>query len=160
MAMSQSALAAELTATELYDDVADAIQAWADAYAAYFEGNGVTEGAQSNAVYVASGAIPAAKAAMVAAMGNLASNAAAAIESGIIAFWGALVPATAWPTTTAITPPTLLSGLASTLQSVFDANTNSNATKVTAMGAIAEAVHTASQGGTATWPSIGPQPII
>jgi hypothetical protein len=154
MAMLQTTLADELQALGLYDNEPDAIQAWADAFAAYFED------AESNAVIIASAAIPAAKAAMVSAMTGLSTAGAAAIQAGIVAFWGALVPATAWLTTTAITPPPGLSGLTAALQAVFDANTTGGLSKDASMTAIAGAIHPINAvGGAATWPGLGPQPI-
>lgn len=160
MAMLQTTLATELKALALYNDEPSAIQAWADAFANYFQGDGATEGAQSNALYITPAAIPAAKAAMVGAMTGLSTAGAAAIQAGIVAFWGALVPATAWPTTTAITPPPGLSGLAVALQAVFDANTVGGLSKDDSMTAIAGAIHPINAvGGTATWPGLGPQPI-
>lgn len=154
MAMLQTTLADELKALALYDNEPDAIQAWADAFAAYFGD------AESNAVIIAPAAIPAAKAAMAGAMTGLSMTGAAALQAGIVAFWGALVPATAWPTTTAITPPPGLSGLAAALQVVFDANTIGGLSKDASMTAIAGAIHPINAvGGTATWPGLGPQPI-
>ena len=157
MAMSQTILENELKALSLYTTEADAVTAWAEAFATFFEGDGATQGAMSNLVYVAAGAIAAAKAAMAAALSGMGvpGAGAAKIVIGIIAFWGALVPATAWPTVTLITPPTLLAGLDTTLQTTFNTNRDTPKTKDAAMDAIASDIYTANQGGLATWPALG-----
>lgn len=161
MAMSLATLKTELKAMALFSTEPPAVTAWTSAFAAYFQGNGVTEGAESNLVYIAAAAIPAAKAAMAGGLAGMSASGAGAakIAAAIALFWGALVPATAWPTTTAITPPALLAGLAATLQTTFTANKNGSLSKNDSMDAIATDIHAANQGGTATWPGIGPQPI-
>ena len=161
MAMNLTTLENELKAMALYSTEAAAVTAWADAFAAYFEGDGVTEGAESNLVYIVAAAIPAAKAAMAAGLVGMSvsGQGAAKIAAGITAFWGALVPAVAWPTTTLITPPLLLAGLAVALNAVFAANRSGALSKNDSMDAIAAVINTNNQGGTATWPIIGPQPI-
>ncbi|OGO08149.1 MAG: hypothetical protein A2Y61_00245 [Chloroflexi bacterium RBG_13_60_13] len=160
MALNQTTLADELVALDLYDNEPGAIQAWADAFAAFWEGDGVTNGAQSNAFYVSPAATPAAKAAMIGAMPGLAVSGAAALQAGIAAFWGALVPPTAWPSTTVITPPPGVANLAAALQTTFDANRDGASSEEDSMSAIAATLYAASLGGTATWSQpLGPQPI-
>ena len=157
MALSEATLATELKALPLFNTEATAIQAWANAFSTYFGD------AASNGVTIAPAAIPAAKAAMIAQLSGMsgADQGATKIGAGIVAFWGGLVPATAWPTTTVIIPPALLAGLISLLQAVFDANAAGAVSKETAMDNIAAVLHTNNQGGTATWPIPGPgiQPI-
>ena len=68
MALDLTTLEDELKAMALHSTEAAAVTAWADAFAAYFEGDGVTKGAVSNLIYVSALAMPAAKAAMEAAL--------------------------------------------------------------------------------------------
>ena len=159
MALSQAILATELKAMTLYGTEAAAITAWAEAFAAYFEGDGLTQGAESRAVYITPAGVALGKSAMALALvgmsgsGNGAAKIAAGISAGV-GFWNALVaaPAVAWPTVTVITPPAALAGLAAALQSTFDANRAGAKSKNDSMDAIAADIHTACQGGTATWP--------
>lgn len=165
MAMSLTVLENELKALALYDTEAAAVTAWADAFAAYFEGDGSTQGAESSAVYVASAAMPAAKADMASALAGMsgAGAGAAKIAAGITDFWASLVaavpPNDPWPTVTLITPPPALAGLAAALQATFTANKNGNKSKDDAMDAIAANINTACIGGTATWPGPTVLPI-
>lgn len=164
MAMNQTRLVNEMKAMTLYDTEIAVTMAWANAFANYFQGDGVAQGAESNLVYVAPAAIPAAKAAMVAALSGMSAPgvAAAKIAASVMAFWGSLAaaPATAWPTATLITPPVLLANLATTLQTNFDANTSGAVAKDPAMGVIAATIHAANQGGSATWPGTIVFPIL
>src|SRR5512140_327970 len=108
----------ELMNLGLYDNEAAACQTLADAFSNYFAD------AMSNGVPIAAGALPAAKAAMAAALvGMSVSGAGAAkIQAGIIAYWGAVIPAVAWPTTLLITPPPGLGTIAASLTAIFAAN--------------------------------------
>ena len=155
MAMSATELANELKAMPLFDNEADAAQAWAEAFGNYFEGDGSTHGAESNSVYVASALMATAKLAMQGSLAGMSSpgQGAAKIQAGIQSFWSILValPASAWATVTVITPPASLSGLAAALQPVFDNNRDSELSKDDAMTAIANAIHANNQGGSATW---------
>jgi len=156
MTLLASKLADELKALGLYSTEPAAINAWANAFNNYFTD------AMSNAVPIAPGALPAAKAAMISAMVGLSTSAGpVSLQASIVAYWGSLIPATAWPTVTVITPPVLLAGLTATLVSVFAANITSKASKNDSMTAIANAIHAANVGGIAVWPvPIGPQPIV
>lgn len=163
MAMDVSTLQSNLRGLGLFATEADAITGWAAAFADYFEGDGVTVGAQSNGVYVAAAAIPAARSAMESALVGMsaASMAGARIAGGISAFWSALVPSTAWPTTTGITPPGGLATLQSQLESDFATNVTGGASTSAAMDRIGETIHLANQGGSAQWPApVGPQAIL
>jgi hypothetical protein len=94
-------------------------------------------------------------------MTGLSVTGPAAIQAGIVAFWGAIIPATAWTGVTAITPPPPLAGLVASLTLVFAANVAGKKSKDDSMTAIANAIHTANLGGIAAWPlPIGPQPIL
>ncbi len=155
MALLQATLTTELQSLGLYGVEADAIDDWTAAFSAYFED------AESNVVSINPAALPAAESAMKGAMVGLSTGGASALQAGILAFWGALVPATAWTTVTAITPPPGLSGLAAAVQDAFDANTVAGNDKNTSMAAIAAKIHPLQLGGTATWPTpVGPQPIL
>jgi len=154
MTLSANTLATELKALSLYDTEAAAITAWAGAFGTYFQG------AQSNAVVIVSGSIAVAETAMIGAATGLATGAGTALQAGITAFWGALVPAIAWPTTTVITPPGLLAGMGAALDAVFASNMAGALDKNTCMTNIANIIHANVQGGTATWPlPIGPAVI-
>lgn len=158
MVMAAATLADELKGLDLYDVEIDAINAWADAFATYFED------ASTNGVPIAPLAIVPAKAAMVGALTGLSTDAATALQVGIVAFWGALVPAVAWPGVLAIVPPVLLSGMGVLLTGVFTANTEGELDKDASMTAIAGVIHTNNLGGIANWPpppgGVGPQPIL
>lgn len=155
MALLSTTLATELKAMDLYDLEADAINAWAAAYKEYMKG------ATSNGVTIVPVALVPAEAAMVGALTGLSTSGATALQAGIVAFWGAIVPATAWPTVTVITPPPLLAGLGAALTTVFTANMSGALSKDASMDAIATSIHTNSLGGTATWPvPIGPMAIL
>lgn len=155
MTLLAATLATELKNTGLYTTEAEAIDAWASAYKTYMLG------ATSNAIVITPAALDAAKLAMVGALTGLSVNGATALQAGIVAFWGAIVPATAWLTVTVITPPVLLTGLTAALTSVFASNKTGSLSKNDSMDTIAGAIHTNSLGGTATWPTpVGPQPIL
>lgn len=154
MSRTKAAIEAELLALTLYDNEPDAIDAWAEAYTAYFED------AQSavTSVPVISAALHAAggpKELMAAAMVGLSTAGAAAIVAGITAFWGRLVtgPASSYFSgATVIAPPAAIAGLSAALVATFATNIATSASKADAMGAIADDLHTASNGGTVTFP--------
>lgn len=148
MTLSASTLATKLKALPLYDDEGEAIAGFTDAFSDYFSG------AMSNGLPISALALPAAKTAMNSAMiALLSSNAANALSLGIAAFWGALVPVTAWATVTAITPPPLLANLETDLLLTFSNNKTGKLDKDVSMTAIAAKIHTDNIGGLATWPS-------
>lgn len=162
MAMNQTVLEDELKAMLLYDTETATVSAWADMFANYFQGDGASQGAQSNGFYVVSAAIPAAKTAMAGGLLGMSEpgQAASKIASGITLFWAALIPATAWPTVTLITPPPLITGLTAALQAAFNVNISDTTTKDAAMAAIAAVVHSSNQGGSAIWPGPTVFPIV
>jgi hypothetical protein len=148
MTLSASTLATKLKELPLYDDEGEAISGFTDAFSDYFSD------AMSNAIQISALALPAAKTAMETAMiALLSSNAANALTLGITAFWGALVPATAWTTVTLITPPVLLASLETALLVTFNNNKTGKLSKDVSMTAIASTIHTNNLGGLATWPS-------
>lgn len=161
MTLLSDTLATELKKLTLYSTETPAIAAWAEAFAKYFEG------AQSNAVPIATIALVPAKAAFIGAATGLSLDAATKLQAAITAFWGAIVPATAWATVTAIAPPGGLASISQDLKGidgisgVFGANTAGKLDKNDSMTAIATAIHSRQSGGTATWPlpTPGIQPI-
>lgn len=158
MALSATTLADELKSMELYSDEASAASAWAASYRAYMED------ATSNGIPIVAASLVAAESAMVAGLSGLSTAGATALQTGIQAFWGAIIPAVAWPTVTAITPPVLLAGLSAALTTVFAANIAGSLSKDASMTSIANTIHTNSLGGIAAWPApptgAGPQPIL
>lgn len=165
MALTDSVLAAGLAALEPTGDVNVAIQRVADAYHDYFQGASVS------GVPVTPGASDPGKAAMISAMGGLNSDAASALQSGIVAYWQALATlgTTLWvvpgfTTLPAVTPPPGISALSSPIQSTFDSNLSSQADLNTASSNVASAIHAAHSGGTVTLqPPVGapvPTPIV
>ena len=162
MAMSDSTLAAELKAVPLFDNEPDAAAAWANAFDVYFQDAEATAGGP-----VVPAGLSACKSAMEGALSGMSAPGAgaAALQAGILAYWGGIVPATAWATCTGVTPPPGMSALAATLTPVFLANTAPGVTKDQAMDAIAAAIHGVNiVGGIAVFPvppaGIGPQPIL
>jgi len=148
MTLSSSTLATELKNLPLYDDEGEAVTGFTNAFGTYFAG------AISNGIPINAAALLAAKEAMkVAMLALLSSNAASALRLGILAFWGALVPVTAWATVTVITPPVLLANLETDLLVTFNNNKTGKLSKDVAMTAIAAKIHTDNVGGLATWPS-------
>lgn len=161
MAMSDSTLADELKAMPLFDNEPDAVAAWADAFDVYFQDAEAGAGGP-----VVPDGLSACKSAMEGALSGMSGSGAgaAAIQAGILAYWGAIVPAVAWATCTGVTPPPGLTGLAAALAPVFLANTAPGVTKEQAFDAIAAAIHAINiVGGQAVFPvppgGIGPQPI-
>lgn len=144
--LSSSKLANELGNIGLQSTEAGARAAWAAGFAAYFED------AQSNAVPVVAAGLPVAQAAMEAALTGLSLDGPGALQAGLLAFWGALVTPTCWPTATAVTPPPALAGAAAALQVVFLANTSGALPAAMALAAVASALHTVNQGGLVAWP--------
>ena len=156
MALLADTLATELKAMALFDNEADAIDAWAEAFSTYFED---AASAVLGASPILAAAIPPAETLMKAGMTGLSTAGPAAIQAGIVAFWGSLVanvsnPVTqAWATVTLIVPPVLLTGIAAALTTLFATNTAGSVAKDAAFDAIAASIHTNNQGGLATWPN-------
>ena len=130
----------------------EAIQKWADAWNEYMIS------AAAGAVPLSPAAANIGRAAMVQSMAGLSVTGAAAIQSGITAYWGALAsaPAVAFAGAAAVTPPPGLGGVAGILLGVFSTNVVDKAPRPVAAQKIATALHGANMGGTAT---IGGSPV-
>jgi hypothetical protein len=170
-----------LSATTLYDELAsnienfnteaDAIVGWATAFDNYFQDAiAVTTPSPPSGISVTPGTTAGAETAMETGLAGINTSGAAAIVNGITAYWGGLSTAAALifvavPPATAITPPSGLSGLQTTLENVFASNVTSNATKEVALTAIANAIHAVQiVGGICVFPptptGLGPLPIL
>ena len=157
MPMVSPDLADGLEALVPTSDVSAAISALADAWETYFAQ------ATVGPTGVASGTLTAAKGAMVAALASLnaTSGGAAAIQAGIVAWWGAVVPAAAviWagntPPVLSATPPPSLSTIAAALAPVFASSTSGSLSLQDAVAAIAAVLHPLNLGGIA---AVGPPP--
>lgn len=158
MSMLQATLKSELVAMVLYGEEAPAVAAWAAAWSAYFAD------AETNSIPINPAALPAAEAAMAAALLGMSASGAGAgkIQAGIQAWWNAMVaaPATFWAGCTVIAPPPGLSGIAAALQSAFDSNTSGGVTEDAAYDVIAGIFHSANLGGQATFPGPLVFPIL
>lgn len=121
MALDEATLAAELLgiSEDPSDTEAAAVIAFAAAFNVY-----MLESTVGGNEMVASFGTTAKDAMALALPGMNASGAAAAkIQAGVIAYWGALAVAGVWDVTlTPTTPPTALATLGAALQTVFDAN--------------------------------------
>ena len=149
MARNVATLETELNNLALYDTEAAAITGWVNAFSTYF----------ADATTATKGTIfargdPAARTAMVAAMTGLSTAGAAALTAGIVAFWnhGVNRPNVWWATCTAIAPPAALATLEAELDATFAQNIAEEASKALSMQRIAGKIHTACNGGTATFP--------
>lgn len=143
-----------------------AIQNFADAFANYFALASV------GGVPALPGSLSGAKSTMIGAMSGLSASggAAAAITTGITAFWGVVAAssATIWPAAPAFpavsaTPPPGLAGIAGALNGVFAANKAGNLALAAAANAVATAIHSTQLGGiaiVATVPVPTPSPIL
>ena len=157
MPMSPITLANEVAALPLTLDVTVAINGWTNAWINYF--------AASSA-----GPVPCVKPVlettpkllMAAAMTGMATAGAAALQAGILAFWGGVASlATAvYPTATTVTPPPGLAGLSAALIPVFIANTTGKLSKIDSAVAIANVMHPLNLGGTAVIVAPPPVPIL
>ena len=161
MVMSAATLATELKNLTLFDTESAAAAALAGVFATYSKH--ALAGAAGTVLAPGLSACPAAMEAALSGMSALGQG-ASKIQAGIIAYWGAITPVTAWVTCTGVTPPPGLSGLATALSSVFASNISGAVTKDQAYDAIAGAIHTINaSGGIAVFPvppgGIGPQPI-
>jgi len=147
----------KLSALELASDEPTAIAGWTDAWVAYMQ----EAAAAGPIVGWALEAVPAQ--AMKTALQGMAmpGAGAAALQAGIVAFWAAMVatPFTYFAGAVAITPPPGISSMASLLVGSFAQNLLAPSQRI-AMGRIAEVFHTANQGGTVTYASPPPVPIV
>jgi len=163
MVMLSSDLAdgfAELAPTS---NASSAITALADAWEAYFVE------ATVGPTQIVAGTLTAAKASMVTALADLNTPAggAAAIQAGIVAWWGVVTPAAAviWagntPPVLSATPPPSLATIAAVLVPVFASNTASSLSAQGAATAIAAALHPLNLGAiAAVGPPAGTVPIL
>lgn len=157
--LSKSTLKSKLLEVGLQSTESEACLAWAEAYRTYFSS------AAAGPVPVVAAALATPKSEMAAAMTGLSVTGAAAIQAGVAAFWTSLagVAATAFPASTTATPPAGVTALAAALTAVFLANTSGSLSAEDSYDAIAAAIHTASTGGIAVFPTpsagIGPQTI-
>jgi hypothetical protein len=140
MAMTSTKLGNELAALTPTNSEATAVSRLATAWNNYFLDSTVLGAAAVPAALVA------AKAAMQAALVGLSTGGAAAIQAGIIAYWGVVVTVapTIWisvPPVTAATVPPTLSGIAAALTPVFASNTSGSKSLVDSMNAIAAVLH-------------------
>ena len=150
MTMLQTTLSSELTATGLYANEADAIDAWASAWHIYF-----LDASASGAI--APAALAPALLAMKAGLVGLNTGGAVSLQAGIIAFWGAIIPASAWAGAVAIAPPVALLTIAPQLTVTFVNNVSGGLSKSDAMDAIAATLHTINiAGGTVSIPPAAP----
>lgn len=158
MPLSAASLAFEFdSAIQLSTTEEAARAAWASAWTAYFYG------AAAGAVPVTPGSLAGAQAAMEAGMTGLSTTGAIAIQTGLMAFWGAVVAGAAaiFTSATLVTPPLGLTLVIATLLPVFLANTTASASKQASLIAIATALHgVAGLGGTATLPGPTVVPIV
>jgi hypothetical protein len=147
----------KLSALELASDEPTAIAGWTDAWVAYMQ----EAGAVGPIVGWALEAVPA-RAMKTAMLGMAVPGAgAAAIQAGIVAFWAAMAatPFTYFAGAVTITPPPGISSLVAPLLGALALNLLAPSQKI-AMGRIAEIFHIANQGGTVTFASPPPVPIV
>ena len=137
-----------------FDNEPDARLAWANAYYDYWVG-GAANGVPNDAPTTM-------RDAMESAMTGLSTTGPAAIQAGIVALWTAAVGsfAVVFPGSIAMTPPPGITGLAALLAPVFAANAVPGVTQTQALTNIATVIHTASLGGTATFPPAVVSPIL
>ena len=161
MTRAAATLEIELLNLALYDTEAAAIVAWADAFGVYFANATTAVGGPILAPGLAT-----AKAAMALGLAGLSTGGAAAIASGVSAFWlaGVGAPVTWWAAASLIVPPVALTALQAQLETTFTQNIDEEASKATSMQRIADNIHTACTGtatdGTATFPGPIVSPIL
>lgn len=158
MALSASTLKSQIEAMANTAEEVTACANWASGFNEYFKGAGC------NGAPVAPAALVAAKAAMQGALVGMSGpgQGSVKLQAAIIAYWGALIPAVAWPPATVITPPPGLAGLAPALVAAFLSNTTGKKSKADSAQAIATAIHAIMiVGGLGVFPPpIGPMPIL
>jgi len=156
MALLAATLGTQLANMTPQDTEAAAISNLATAFDTYFQGATVA------GIPVTPGSTAGAKAAMSGALVGISAPGAGAakIQAGIIAYWGAVVPAavTIWVTVPPIisaTPPPGLAGIAAAITPVFASNQAGDLPLATAANNVANAIHPTQLGGIAV---IGPPP--
>lgn len=154
MALESSALATDLANLTPQSTEASAIIKFANAYGSYAS-QATAMGIQMSAPIASD-----AQAAMAAGLTGLSTAGAAAIVTGITAYWSTvdLGLASSFTGALVLTPPLGLAGLPAALVTVFAANTSGSVDLIDAMQALADALHTGSLGGFATFP--GAPPIV
>lgn len=157
MTLTASTLQSALLSLPNTAEEATACSGIAEAFKDYFAE------AQANGAPVAAAALSAPQEAMATALSGMggAGQGAVKFAAAISTFWASLVPATAWPGATAVTPPPGLSGLAAALSAVFASNVSGKKSKADSLEAVANAIHGCmATGGIAVFaPPIGPLPI-
>ncbi len=157
MPLNPSTLANQLKNMTPTKSEIEAIGKFTDAYIAF-----MSESSVGGLVPIVPSALQGTpKTACMAAMTGLSTTGAVAIQTGLLAFWGAMVPlaATLYPTATLIVPPIPLSTLAPLLITVFAANTLAKLSLNDSCVAVASVIYTASLGGLATIPTPTPTPL-
>lgn len=131
MAKSASNLVTELVNMGLFATEPAAITAWANAWRMYFAG------AESNSVPITPAILATAESAMASAMGGLSTTGAAAIQAGIIAWWGALAPPpSVFSGASALVPPVGLATIATDFLIAAPVNVSTSASASVAFGNI------------------------
>jgi len=155
MPMSSATLSTQLQTLAPTGDEVTAVTRLAQAWQTYF-----SDAAAGAVPFVST--VPAAKAAMAAALVGMSVTGAVAIQAGVAAFWGALAasPTLYFPTATVVTPPPNLATIAAVLVPVFLANTVGSLSLQDACDAIAAVLHVANIGGSATLPGPVVTPIL
>lgn len=145
MALASATLSTEIQSVGFPASSAAAIIVWADAYDTYVQ--------ESTVNGVAMVAPAAAVAAMKSAMGALAAtDFAAALQAGCIAYWTAVIAVPAvWPPSIlpSVAPPGL-GGIAALIQAAGEANIAAENSLEDSSDAIAAAWHPTTLGGTTT----------
>ncbi len=156
MAMSSATLTTQLTALPLTTDEPTAISAWAAAFDVYMKE------AEANAIQINAAGLVNSVSDMEAAMVGLsgADLGAVKLRDGMIAYWLAIIPASAWATCTAIGAPATLGGMVAGLRAVFASNLAGELSQADAAAAVAVYLHSVNvPGGTATFPGPSVLPI-
>jgi len=146
MALAAATLADALDVYAPTLDAAVAAQNFAAAYATYM----------SEADGIVGDALSASESAMASAMAFDAStaNGSAQLQAGLVAFWSGMVSAVAtlFPGHTVLTPAPGIASVSASLAPVLVTNTDNAISKASALSNLANAIHTASQGGTKAAP--------
>lgn len=151
MALSSATLSTQLQGIS-GATLAAAKAAWSAAWATYFAG-AVAGSGPGVAFTNNSATIAAARAAMEAAMGALATSGQAddAVQAGVVAWWDYLVanPGACFAGASSVTKPSNLTSIAAALPSIFSTNTSTAASSSVACDAVAASIHGNNAGGSA-----------
>ena len=156
MPLTPPALSSELQAIQNDHPAneAAAIVAWSDGFHAFMLNSA------ANGIPLVPVIGLAAKALMIPAMTGLNTAGAAAIQAGVLAYWGGLNVPGAYGGSIAVAPPPGLAGLAAALLAVFPVNVAGGLDTAPACDAIAGAWQPLMLGGIATFPGPLPFPIL